>query len=249
MIRRLLPLSALVLGLPGTASGLDLPEGCEAFLTVQSKGCSVSVLWSCEGAPEGDFTEASFGPDGLETLVSYAKGYQWLDTVYTWDSSREVLLPPADDPIDLPTLLETGIDTFDFAMRRSQPDRTYQIRVIGADELTGETTVIDGYTLDIVRTRLEITDENGTVEYQSEGTQLFSRALGRFFLGAEKVRFEDGEQAEYDTPPVDIIQPGEPGFAATVPLYGCPAIDAALGAPGAMAPEHRSAKETEDDQV
>lgn len=240
---------AFVLATPAGATDLPLPQGCEAFLTVQSRGCSVSVLWRCDVASGGDFTEASFGADGLEALVSYAAGYQWLESIYIWDSSREEFLPPAADPIDLATLLEAGIDTYDFAMRRSEPGRTYDIRVTGADALTGETIVIDGYTLDVVRTRLEIVDEAGAAEYRSEGTQYFSRALGHFFLGAETVWGEDGRAADYDSAPVDFILPGEPGFGATTPLYECMPADAALMAPRSPAPEHRSAKETDDDHV
>lgn len=225
------PLALAFAGSAALASGaaaFDLPEGCEAFLTVQSKGCSVSVLWRCEGSPKGDFSEASFGPDGLESLVNYGADYQWLDTLYTWDSSSEALLPPAADPIELTGLIETGVDTYDFTMRRSEPGKRYDIRVTGADELTGRTTKVDGYTLDIVRTRLEITDEDGAVEYRSEGFQYFSRELGQFFLGAETVYGEDGAPSDYDSSPVDIILPGEPGFGSTTPLYECQQLDAAL---------------------
>lgn len=234
---------------PSAASDFTPPQGCEAFLTVQSRGCSVSVMWRCDLAPDGDFSEASYGPDGLETLVSYTASYQWIDTVYTWDQSREEFLPPAADPIDVAGLIKTGIDTYEFSMRRSEPDRTYEIRVTGADELTGATSEIDGYTLDHVHTRLEIADDEGNVEYSSDGIQYFSRALGQFFLGTETVQFEDGERGEFDTTPVDIIEPGEPGFGSTVPLYDCTATDAALRAPHLAAPEYLSAKETDDDEV
>ncbi|OIP82830.1 MAG: hypothetical protein AUK37_08450 [Rhodobacterales bacterium CG2_30_65_12] len=240
---------ALALATPVGAADLPLPEGCEAFLTVQSRGCSVSVLWRCDVTPKGDFTEASFGADGLEALVSYSASYQWLDSLYVWDSSREEFLPPAADPIDLATLLDTGIDTYDFTLRRSEPDQTYDIRVTGADVLTGETTMIDGYTLDLVQTRFEIINESGAVDYRSEGTQFFARALGHFFLGAETSWSADGRATEHDNSPVDFIQPGEPGFGTTTPLYECLPADAALLAPRALAPEHLSAKETDDDHI
>lgn len=246
------PLACALAGIalfPSVGAAFDLPEGCTAFLTVQSKGCSVSVLWTCDAAPAGDFSEASFGPDGLESLVSYDANYQWLDTVYTWDSSREEFLPPATDPIELPSLIATGIDTYDFTMRRSEPDKRYDIRVVGADELTGKTAVIDGHTLDILHTRLEIIAEDGTVEYRSEGLQYLSRELGHFFLGAETVWGEDGAANDYDSSPVDIIHPGEPGFGSTTPLYECIGTDAAFTAPLRPTPDTLSAKEIDDDQV
>jgi hypothetical protein len=249
MSRRLAHILALILATPAGAGDFALPEGCEAFLTIQSKGCNVSVLWRCDVSPAGDFTEASFGPDGLETLVSYAASYQWLDTIYTWDSSREEYLPPAADPIDMATLIDTGIDTYDFAMRRFQPDLSYDIRVTGADELTGQTTEIDGYTLELVHTRLEIVAEDGTVEYKAEGTQYFSRALGQFFLGPETVFDTDGNATDYDSGPLDIILPGEPGFGSSTPLYECTRQDAALSAPRSAGDEHLSDQETIHDQV
>lgn len=236
---------ALVAAGPGLAGDFAAPAGCESFVTVQNRACSVSVLWRCDGAPDGDFWEANFSADGLESVVSYDRDYQWLDAVYSWDQSREEFTPPAVDPISRDTLLATGIDTFDFSMRRVTPDRRYDIRVVGADMLTGKTTTIDGYELDEVRTRLEIIDDAGVTEYASQGVQYYSRDLGLFFTGAEEVFGPDGETSFWDDRPADIILPGEPGFGTTEPLYGCNAQDAAF-TPAAPFPAQ---KETDDDQV
>ena len=225
-------LGALGLGLvaaaPGSAGGFTAPSGCQTFATVQNRACSVSVLWRCDLAPEGDFWEANFSADGLESVVSYDRDYQWLDAVYGWDRSREEFTPPATDPISRDALIATGIDTFDFRMHRVTPDRRYDIRVVGADMLTGATATIDGYTLDEVATRLEIIDDEGVVEYASKGTQYYSRDLGLFFYGAEDVFSPEGDVSTYDDRPADIILPGEPGFGDTEPLYGCNLQDAAL---------------------
>ena len=219
---------------PASASGFTPPAGCESFVTIQSRACSVSVVWRCDLAPEGDFWEANFSSDGLESIVSYDRDYQWLDAAYSWDQSREEFTPPANDPISRDDLLATGLDTFDFTMRRVTPDRRYDIRVIGADQLTGVTATIDGYELDEVKTRLEIIDDEGVVEYASEGTQYYSRDLGLFFLGAEEVSGPDGETSTYDDRPADIILPGEPGFGATRPLYGCNLQDVRLNVSGGL---------------
>lgn len=243
----LAPAIALLAASPAAAAGFDLPDGCDPFLTVQSRGCSVSLLWRCDVASEGDFAEASFGPDGLEALVSYSSSYQWLESIYTWNRSREEYLPPAADPIDVASLLDTGIDTYDFTMRRSEPEASYDIRVTGADTLTGETTEIDGFTVDEVATRLEIIGEDGEPEYRSQGIQYFSRDLGHFFLGRETVYDENGQATDYDSTPLDIIRPGEAGFGATTPLYECTMQDAALTAPNVPAPDDLSATETHHD--
>lgn len=243
-------LVSALLGLAQPAAGAGAgkfvpPSGCESFATIQNRACSVSVMWRCAIAPEGDFWEANFSPEGLESIVSYDGEYQWLDAAYSWDSSREEFTPPAVDRISRGDLLETGIDTFDFTMRRVTPDRRYDIRVVGADMLTGTTATIDGYTLDEVLTRLEIIDDEGVVEYASKGTQYYSRDLGLFFYGAEEVLGPDGDVSTYDDRPADIILPGEPGFGDTEPLYGCDLQDAAF-TPAAPGPAQ---KETLDDQI
>lgn len=223
------------LAVPEAAAGFTPPSGCESFATVQNRACTVSVLWRCDAAPEGDFWQATFSPDGLDSVVGYDHEYQWLDAAYSWDSSREEFSPPAIDPISRAELISTGIDTFDFTMRRVTPDRRYDIHVVGADMLTGATATIDGFTLDEVKTRLEIIDDEGTVEYASQGFQYYSRDLGLFFLGAEKVAGPDGTVDSWDDRPADIILPGEPGFGATEPLYGCNLQDAAF-TPAAPSP-------------
>lgn len=227
------------------AEGFSPPKGCETFLTVQSRECSVSLLWRCEGGDGGPIWEADFSQDGLQSVVSYSSGYQWLDAVYMWDSSREEFVPPAIDPIDLDTLIATGIDTYDFTMRRSEPQGTRDLRMVGADQLTGRSVTIDGHALEAVATELRILREDGSVEYQSRGVQYLSHDLGLFFLGRETVTGSDGVATDYDGTPVDIIRPGEPGFGASVPLYDCNPQDAGFVP---TAPIHGQ-EETTDDRI
>lgn len=231
--------------LPVGAAGFTPPKGCETFLTVQSRECSVSLLWRCDGGDSGPIWEANFSDAGLQSVVSYAADYQWLDAIYMWDSSREEFVPPAADPIDLDTLIDTGIDTYDFIMRRSEPQGMRDVRMVGADQLTGRSVTIDGYHLEAVATELQILTEDGRVEYQSRGIQYLSHDLRLFFLGRETVTGTDGVAADYDGTPVDIIQPGEPGFGTSVPLYDCNPQDAGFIP---TAPTH-GLEETIDDRI
>lgn len=225
-------LATLAPALPASAADqFRPPEGCDAFLTVQSKGCSVSLAWRCDVAP-GNHWEAVFGRDGIESVTSYSDSYQWLDGIYTWDNSREEFNAPATDPIDIDELIETGVDTYDFTMSRSEPGETSIVRMVGADQLSGKTATIDGHVLDIVQTELQILGEDGTVEYHSKGFQFMSRDLRQFFLGPEQVFEPDGAVNDYDGSPVDIILPGEPGFGDTMPQYECDEQEAGFVQPG-----------------
>ncbi len=203
------------------SSAFALPEGCHAFLTVQNKRCSVVLMWHCDENPKGQVWTGNFSDFGLESISAYSAAYQWLDTIYTWDESREQFSPPAADPIDMDTLIDTGSDDYDFTMHRSMPDRSYDIHVTGSDRLIGENQIIDGIELEKVATRLKIVAEDGTVEYEAKGIQYFSRQLGQFFLGTEDAVGSDGVSVQYDDSPLDFILPGEPGFGVTTPLYEC----------------------------
>lgn len=244
-MRRALHIIAIASAAPAFAADFTAPIGCETVLTIQNRGCTASLVWRCEPEANGTLWEANFSAEGLSSIVSYDANYQWLDAAYTWDSSREEFAPPASDPISLENLLVTGVDTYDFTMRRATPDRSYDIRVTGADMLTGDKVTIDGFEMDEVKTRLEIIDDTGATEYASQGIQYFSRELGLFFLGPEQVFEEDGTANEYDDSPVDIILPGEPGFGGTKPLYDCDMQDAAF-TPGAPI---SAQKETTDDAL
>lgn len=213
--------AALPVVSPALAADFAPPEGCEVFLTVQSKQCSVSNLYRCDVAPKGSFWEAVFDGNGLASVTAYDQTYQWIDSRYVRDQAREVFTPPADDPININDLLSDGVDTFRFTLHRTAPGESRHITIVGADVLTDETVEIDGTSLSVVNTDIQILAEDGTVEYQARGQQYLNREMRLFFLGAENVIEADGSVTPYDNSPVDFIHPGEPGFGENVPLYEC----------------------------
>ncbi|MZR15150.1 hypothetical protein GQE99_19195 [Maritimibacter sp. DP07] len=249
MSMRLIAATVGALTLPGAAAAADFnpPQGCETFLTVQARECSVSNFYRCEGSAPVRLWEALFSGDGIQSIVAYDDKYQWLDARYAWDNSREELLPPAEDPIDIDALIEEGIDTFRFTMRRSAPDDSREITVVGADILTDTTSTIDGRVLEHVRTEMQILRANGTVEYHARGIQYLDRDERLFFLGPEEVYDEAGNATPFDGSPVDFITPGEPGFAQTLPLYECDQQKAGFS-PAPVAPAI-GGKETDHDQI
>jgi len=196
------------------------PEGCNAILTVQSKACGSSLFWQCDISPEGDIWEASFGAEGLQSIVSYDRDYQWLDGTFMWDSSYEELAGESEDPISMDDLLAAGEDTFSFRVRRVEPSGVKYLQVVGSDRLTGKEIVIDGTRLLLTRTDYQYLNEDGTVDYQMRGQQYVSPERRMFFSGTNEVT-ENGNLTVYDYAPVEFITPGEPGFGVTTPKYEC----------------------------
>lgn len=223
-------LTVLTPALPAQAADGVVPKGCAAFMTVQSRSCTVEILWRCDAEPEGHHWSAAFDQQGLLAVSGYDDQYQWLDTSYMWDNSREILLD-SEDPIHMDDLLAEGIDTFAFTVRRSQAGMTQMLKVIGADQLTGKTVTIDGIALEELSTQLRYFAEDGSTDYQSQGRQYVSRDLRLFFSGLDEVIADDGGTIEYDYSPVDIIHPDDPGFGSTTPLYGCEEIKTRLPRP------------------
>ena len=211
---------ALVL-FPHASQAQDIapPEGCEAVLTVQSRECTVTNLFTCEG--DTSIWEATYSADGFDMLAQYSPDYIWLDIAYPWENSRETFLEPAEDAPSMDELATSGVDTFRYTIHRVAPDEDRLLTVIGADRLTGRTEVIDGVTLAVVDAEIQIIDDTGAVEYASKGTQYLDTERGFFFAGVDTVTEPDGGETVYNSTPVDFILPGEPGFGDIVPTQDC----------------------------
>lgn len=220
---------ALALGAsPLFASQVEVPNGCEAFLTVQQKGCGVSHYWRCEAAPEGTVWEVHYDHEGVYSLSVYDADFQWLDSQYYRDGTREHLTDVKPDPASLGELLETGRDSYAFVMREIGPDGSREVVHQGYDELTGRTVEIDGVEL------LE-TEFASTAMDAVSGEELFAVAGNQYVLAEERLFFlgpdrflQEGEEMVNDFSPVRFIRPGEVGFTDMTPLFDCDATEEIL---------------------
>lgn len=198
----------------------EVPEGCEAFLTVQMRGCGASVFWRCEADPTTTWELHADG-EGPFSLSLYDAEYQWLNTLIYIDGSTERLIQPADDPASLSELLDTGLDSYDFKVEEFGAEETRTVRYTGYDKLTGETVTIDG--VDLLQTEFQTTAvDAGTGEevYRVAGNQFVLPDERLFFSGTDI--FVQGDLTdEGDLTPVQFIQPGAPGFGKIEPLYEC----------------------------
>lgn len=206
------------------AQTFDPPQGCTGLLTVQSKSCLVTHVWTCEGDAEGEKWIALFNRVGPFNIRKVDEDFQWLETYYAQDGKVETMVVPANDPPNLTELFETQTDTYDFVIKNNigEPDE----RVRGFDLLTGETVVIDGEELLATEFGYEVVLPDGEVSYRGAGAQFVSEAYRLFFLGTSWPA--DDPEDVLDASPVDFVYPGEAGFFASSPIYDCGVVPTGL---------------------
>lgn len=204
---------------PASAGAFNPPEGCTTFMTVQSRQCRVSNHYKCVADASGDQWRADFDQQGPFFLSKINAEAEWIESYDLGELIvRQVLRPGATDPANFSELLSTGTDTFAFGLSRDNGEET---DVSGFDRLTGRSFTIDGISL--AETQFEFTEAlpDGTVLRQSRGNEYISRDMRLFFSGPSEWNGGDGTFLPTDGSPVQFIFPGEPGFAATEPLFDC----------------------------
>ena len=197
----------------------QVPEGCTAFLTVQSRSCIVAHHWRCDADPEGSHWRATLDQEGAFYLNYTDAEFRWLRAFNLRSRSNDTLIEPENDPASLSALLETGRDTMDFSIRAESQGSIFQRDYIGYDALTGATVTIDGEELLVTEFAYQWQAEAGPRE--TEGSQFVSPRLNLFFGGIETVTTPSGETFEGNYSPMEFAEPGEPGFLSTQPRYDC----------------------------
>ncbi|KQI73715.1 hypothetical protein AN191_02280 [Loktanella sp. 5RATIMAR09] len=218
MMKPMIILTALGVAAPATAQqSFAAPEGCEAVLTVQNKGCVMTNVWQCAADDPGDQWIALLTQGGVFSVQKVDAEFQWVEAYKVTGNER--LITPAEDAASLTTLFETQIDTWDFMLETDDGTE----RNVGFDMLTGETTEIDGEVLLNTEFQGRTIDGDGNVIDASSGRQYVSEEHRLFFFG-ESWSDENPDQV-IDMSPVEFIYPGEPGFFADMPVYECNVIE------------------------
>jgi hypothetical protein len=225
LTRHLLPL--LLVAAPASAAGkFQLPEGCEAFVTVQHSDCQVSQHYTCSGDKPGDQWSAYLSPDGPFYLSR-------IDAETRWMESHDLITPDSDqlateaNPASFSTLLETGRDDFDFTTESAAGEVR---RYVGFDKLAGGKVTIDGVTLERTEFALETFAADGSFLHRRTGQQVISRDWRLFFSDAEHFENAYGDQEDSVSRPMTFAFPGEKGFLATAPQFGCDQMMTQVGA-------------------
>ncbi len=196
------------------------PEGCTAFLTVQSRSCIVSHMWTCEGDASDTHWRLSMDQDGPFYLTFTDSEFRWLLSYDLRSGLRNTLIEPEEDPASITELFETGSDSMVFSLiNENDAGQQIQRNYTGFDMLTGETVEIDGRTLN--RTQFSYEYDLGRGPRRVEGNQFVSRDWRMFFGGTEVTTLPSGETVESDNSPMEFAEPGERGFLSPTPLYDC----------------------------
>lgn len=212
---------ALLSAAPGlAASKFAAPKGCAVYQTVQMRGCQVSQHYRCEGDAAGDQWSVYLDANGPFYMSRIDSETRWMES-FDLTSGEEDRIADETDPASFSTLLETGRDTYDFTTTSGNGEVR---RYAGFDELTGETVVIDGVTLERTRFELTASGADGQMLWQRTGRQLVQRDWRIFF--ADKESFENGfgDKADVTETPVTFAGPGDKGFLAAKPEYDCDAM-------------------------
>lgn len=195
-----------------------VPSGCAAFLTVQSRQCTVAHYWTCEAEEDGVFWNVLIDSDGPYYLSQSDADYRWLQGFSLRSDSQSALLSETD-PADLDELFETGRDNMVFTVERRENGVTFQTTYEGYDAISGAEVVIDGEPLLLTEFGYDYETEQGP--RSTSGNQFLHRDWRLFFGGIETTVLPDGEAIETDRSPREFIEPGEPGFLSMIPLYDC----------------------------
>ncbi|WP_342077525.1 hypothetical protein [Yoonia sp. SS1-5] len=205
------------LAAPAAAQEFSLPAGCDAYLTVQGKSCTVDHHFICSTDPEGHQRRVSLDEEGLTYAGQIDAETQWIGSFHPLSGHAELLEANPAERASLSDLIAQGVDDYDF---RTLSEEVGPTRFVGQDTLTGRQITIDGITLDETTYDITAYDDAGNELWHSEGREFISRNWRMFLSGTGTTTSANGS-FDKDNTPVEFIFPGEPGFLSTSPKHGC----------------------------
>jgi len=215
---RALALAMILMAAPAAAEpALGLPQGCAAFLTVQTAQCSVVHKFICAQDPANWRRAVEIDASGYDFLTVTDTEGQWLEIGDSYAGTYETMAGGTADPPSLTELMATGADTYDFEIVDQNGNVT---RHVGQDKLSRQSMTVDGTTLLAAATEMTASDINGTGLWSVTAT-FHIDAARRLILGGVSHWIMPDEAYTTDTTPMALILPGEPGFLSTTAQFGC----------------------------
>lgn len=205
---------------PAMAGTWEAPEGCNVFMTVQSKGCRVSHYYRCKADNPGDQWRVDMDQEGPFFFSRIDSEGQWVES---YDPVKQTLDPNSTDPASMTELIGEGMDTWSFSLSREDGASS---RAEGYDRLTGKNVLIDGITLQETEVDFTEYDLQGNVLRRSKGNEYINPDWRLFFAGPGETDLGDGKWLPIDGSPVQFVFPGEDGFQSNQPLFDCDALTA-----------------------
>lgn len=195
----------------------NLPAGCEAYLTIQSRSCQVSHHFTCAGDPEGLQRRVDLGEEGMTYSGSIDAEAQWVESYHIRSGHAERLEAEPVDRASLSELIANGLDSYDF---QTLSDEIGVTRYAGQDSLTGQLIEIDGVTLRQTAYQITAFAPDGTFLWSAEGNEFISEDWRMFLSGTGTITTPD-ETWDTNDSPMEFIFPGEPGFLSANPKHEC----------------------------
>lgn len=206
----------------------ELPAGCTAYLTVQSKSCLVAHHYTCEGDPEGHRWRVDIDQSGPYYASQIDHETRWMFTMDLITGVKERLDEDSPDHASFSTLIREDRDDFEFNLTDSNGDKS---TVRGYDRLTGKTVIIDDVPLLEAENDVTTRDANGDLVWHGKGREYISPEWRLFFAGPDQFTTPQGVQT-YDFSPLEFIRPGARGFLAETPKFDCESIMSDTGQSG-----------------
>lgn len=199
-----------------SAQEFSLPQGCEAYLTIQNTSCTVSHHFTCDFDAAGEQRRATLDEEGLTYVGKINSEAEWVESFHLRTGHTERLIS-SPDAMSMTDLLAGDVDTWDFTTESAEIGES---RYVGYDQLTGESVVIDGITL--LRTEYALTayGADGEEVWTAEGRE-FVHPDWRMFIGGVSSYSTSDDTFDSDDTPVEFIFPGETGFLSVNPKHGC----------------------------
>lgn len=208
-------ISGLLAMVATQAVAQGVPPGCTPLVTIQSQGCFVRQVFTCESDSQPLRWVASYGPNGPVSLTVLDLGGM-PQVMMTGKDKPRGTLDPDGDPADLAKALAGETDSF--AYQVNFEDGTV-LTTSGSMSLTGARTDVDGRGMTELQRIETVVYPNGTTSPELDNRLVYDADLG-LLINTTSTERATGKLLT-DRTPVDFLFPGDEGADSVVPLYGC----------------------------
>lgn len=204
---------------------VPMPEDCEALFTVQTYGCSVSTIYRCDTDAGPQWLNVDLSDDnGMNAELQDSEGN--LQAEWTEKNAGFGGYVANTDPVSLSTARTAGLDTLDQTILLRVPPlpEPLNLRMAGKVRRTDFRLAFDDVEFEQFPFTMSATI--GAAVISVRGNYLIQQSTGAVFRSHVAIEAY-GTYIQESADIVSVSAPGEPGFLAVEPLYGCRESDAA----------------------